>query len=321
MTMLTIFPPIHPYATYRLPVGQPHEIYVEECGNPLGIPVLYLHSGPGSGCGEDSRRWFDPDRYRIILFDQRGAGRSVPHAELLHNNTSKLLEDMETIRQKLGIERWLLFGSAWGATLALVYAQAYPQHVIAMIIGATLLGDREDREWLYGTHGANRIYPDHWVNFMAPIPKAQQHHAIYEYHEQLTSENEIVRTRAAEAWAEWEAYCAKLIPDSTYISSHITPHKAVALARLKCHYVINNYFLEPGQIMRNMQQIQDIPAIVVHGRYDMVCLMKNSWDLHKAWPRSELYIVPDSGHSATEPGMTNAYILATEKMATLLETT
>ncbi|HVV69718.1 MAG TPA: prolyl aminopeptidase [Gammaproteobacteria bacterium] len=316
--MLTIFPPITPYATWHLPVTPPHELYIEECGNPVGLPVLFLHGGPGLGFTEDSRSWFDPERYRIILFDQRGVGRSSPHAELLHNNTQALVEDIEAIRKKLGIKRWVIFGADWGATLGLVYAQTWPQHVMAMIVGAPLLGDKEDREWLYSAGGVGRIFPDYWEDFMAPIPKAQHHHAIYEYHELLTSENEIEATRAAEAWAEWGARCARLVFDSAYVAKQTTPYKAVALARLECHYVINNYFLEPGQILRNMLKIQDIPALLIHGRYDMISPLKNSWDLHKSWPRSELYIVPESGHSASEPGMTHAYILATEKLAALL---
>lgn len=313
--MHSYFPPIQPYATYRLPVQAPHEIYVEECGNPQGLPVLFLHGGPGSGCSEDSRRFFDPTLYRIVLFDQRGSGRSTPHAELSHNTTADLLADIEAIRSKLNIDRWVVFGGSWGSTLALVYAQAHPQHVLAMILRGIWLGSNADRDWLYTPEGAARFFPDYWEDFLAPLPADQRHNLMYEYYELLTSDDEVARMRAAETWTAWEAKCAKLNIDPSYVEAITAPHNALSVARLECHYFINNCFIEPNQILSHMDRLQHIPAIILHGRYDMVCLLDNAWKLHKAWPKSKLFIVPNSGHSATEPEMLNALILATEKIA------
>lgn len=313
--MQTYFPPIQPFAIHRLPVQPPHELYIEECGNPHGLPVLYLHGGPGAGCSEDSRRLFDPNRYRIIIFDQRGAGRSKPHADLIHNNTQALVHDIEAIREKLGIDRWVILGGSWGTTLGLVYAQTYPQHVIAMILRGIFLARNEDRDWLYGSNGAAKIYPDYWEDFIAPIPLEHRHHPLYEYFEILNGENEVARMGAAETWSQWEARCSKLTIDSTFISKKVEPHHALSFARIECHYMINNCFLEPDQILRNMAAIQHIPSIIIHGRYDMVCLMENAWLLHKAWPLSRLLIVPESGHSSSEPEILNAMILATQKIA------
>lgn len=309
------FPPLQPYATYRLPVQSPHELYVEECGNPHGLPVLFLHGGPGSGCSIDNRRFFDPNRYRIILFDQRGAGRSTPHAELQHNTTASLLTDIETIRIKLSIDRWVVFGGSWGSTLALVYAQAYPERVITMILRGIFLGRHEDRDWLYSDRGVARVFPDYWQDFIAPIPVGQRHNVLYEYYALLTGTDEVARMRAAESWSLWESRCAKLNLDPTYIKQASDPHFALSFARLECHYFINNCFLEPNQILRNMERILSIPAIILHGRYDMVCLVDNAWELHQAWPKSKLYIVANCGHSASEAEMLNALVLATNKVA------
>ncbi|MFT3741698.1 MAG: prolyl aminopeptidase [Gammaproteobacteria bacterium] len=313
--MLTYFPPIQPYATHKLPVQSPHEIYVEECGNPEGIPVLFLHGGPGTGCSEDNRRLFDPSQYRIILFDQRGAGRSTPYAELRNNNTAALLSDIEHIRKTLQIERWVLLGGSWGATLALLYAEMYPERVLSMVVGAAFLGRVEDRDWLYGNNGLKRVYPDYWQEFASHIPKDQKSHLLYEYHQLLTGSNEVVATGAAVAWAAFEAKCATLLLDETYVAQRSTPHKALAIARLECHYFINNCFLEPNQILRNLPRIADIPAFLIHGRNDMICPFESSWLLHQGWPASELYVVPGVGHSVTDPDLLNAYILATNQIA------
>lgn len=313
--MLTYFPPIQPYATYRLPVQSPHELYVEECGNPEGLPVLFIHGGPGSGCNENSRRLCDPRFYRIILFDQRGSGRSTPHAELQNNTTAALIADIEVIREKLNIERWVLLGGSWGSTLALVYAQAYPERVLSMILRSIWLGRKEDRDWFLTPHGAARIFPDYWEEFVSLLPAEQRHHPMYEYYSLLTSDDEVARLRAAETWTKWEASCAKLNIDPSYINEITRPHNALAVARLECHYFINNCFLEPNQILSHMDRLQNIPALILHGRYDMVCLLENAWQLHKAWAKSKLFIVPASGHSITEPEMLNAMILATGKVA------
>lgn len=315
--MFTYFPSIQPFATHHIEVQPPHEIYVEECGNPHGLPVLFVHGGPGSGCGPNSRCFFDPNDYHIILFDQRGAGRSTPHAELAHNTTLALIEDIETIRKKLNIERWVIFGSSWGATLALVYAQTFPERIIAMILSSIFLGRNKDREWLYGGNGANRIFPDYWEEFLAPLPEQHRHHPIYQYYELLTGEDEVARMNAAETWAKWEACCSTISPNPSYVKDRIQPHKALGFARIESHYLLNNCFLEPNQILRNMEQIQHIPSILVHGREDMVCPLESTWELHKNWPESNLYIVHNAGHSTTEPGILDALIRATHRVIEL----
>lgn len=313
--MLTYFPPLQPYQTQHLSVQSPHVLYVEECGNPNGIPVLFLHGGPGCGSGEDSRRLFDPNRYRIIIWDQRGCGRSMPNGELQYNHTTALLSDMEAIRQKLTIDRWLLFGHGWGATLALVYAQTYPQHVLGLMLGGLLLGRNQDRDWLYSEKGAGRVYPDHWQNFLTPVPKDQHHNALYEYYSLLTHENEFVHTPAALQWVAWEAHISKLIPEPLPVENRPAPHRALTLARLQCHYLINNYFLEPEQILRHMDRIKELPAILVHGRHDMVYPLENAWKLQQLWPAAELYTIPNAGHDYTESALLSAYVLATQKMS------
>jgi proline iminopeptidase len=306
--MHTYFPPIHPYKTHLFTVQSPHQIYVEECGNPQGLPILYLHGGPGSGCSEKSRRLFDPNRFRIILFDQRGSGRSLPHAELTENHTAALVTDIEFIRQQLSIERWAIFGSSWGATLGLVYAQSYPEQVIALLLASIFLARNKDTEWLYGGNGVNRIFPDYWQDFLAPLPKNHQHHPVYQYYEILTGEDEVAQMHTAKTWATWEARCAKINPDHAYIEERSQSHLALSFARLECYYFINNCFLEPNQILRNMHRIQHIPGILIHGRYDMVCPLSGAWELYQSWPASELDIIPASGHSTSEPGILDAVI-------------
>lgn len=313
--MTTNFPPIIPYNTFRLPVESPHELYVEECGNANGIPVLFLHGGPGNGASENSRRFFNPDLYRIILFDQRGAGRSTPYAEIEHNNTQALIADIEAIREKLGINRWVIFGSSWGALLGLVYTQTHPDHVNALILRSTFLNRNEDVEWLYGERGVKHVYPDYWQDFVAPIPEDHRHNPITWYHSMLNSENEIERMRAAEAWTLWDARCLTLVPNPDFTEYEAEPHTTLALARLGCHYLVHNCFLEQGQIMRNLDCITHIPAIFIHGRYDMLCPFDGAWHLHKAWPKSELYVAPAAGHHHSDPAMMEATIKATETVA------
>lgn len=313
--MLSYFPPIHPYATYQLPVEPPHQIYVEECGNPQGLPVLFLHGGPGGGCSENSRCLFNPNLYRIILFDQRGAGRSTPHGELAANYTQGLLADIETIRQRLNIKRWVIYGSSWGSLLGLVYAQAYPERVLTLILRAVFLNRSRDFAWVFGDRGHNQIFPDYWQEFLSPLPKNHHHNPLFYYYALLTGENEIARMQAAESWAKWEARCVSLLPDPAFIEQHTDPHEALRMARIECHYLVNNCFLEPDQVMNNSEKIQHIPSILIHGRYDMVCPLEGAWQLHQACPASELQIIPDAGHWSKEPGMLNAVIHATERVA------
>jgi proline iminopeptidase len=301
-------------------VQSPHELYIEESGEPDGIPVLFLHGGPGAGCNPRNRRYFDPEKYRIILFDQRGSGRSTPHAELENNSTSALLEDIELIRELLGVERWLLFGGSWGSTLSLLYAQKHPQRTLGLILRGVFLARRRDANWFY-QEGASRLFPDYWEDYVRPIAEQDRGDFVRAYYEILTGENELARMAAAKTWSSWEAHCATLRPSKDVVHQLGDPHMALALARLEAHYCINNFFIEEDQILQRADKLQGIPGIVVHGRYDMVCPVENAFSLHRLWPDSELNIVRDAGHAASEPSVTDALIRATEEMSKRLRAT
>ncbi len=316
--MLTLYPKVKPYNQFRLKVGAFHELYVEECGNPRGIPILILHGGPGSGCDPAMRRFFDTTHYRIILFDQRGSGRSTPHAELRENTTEHLINDMEVIRENLGIEQWLLFGGSWGSTLALAYTQAHPEQVLALILRGIFLCRKQDLEWFY-QWGAGRTFPDYWEDYVRPIPKDERGDMISAYYKQLTGPDELHRMGAAKAWSLWEARCATLRPNHDVVEHFLDPHVAMSLARIEAHYFVNNIFLDPDQLLKNATKLTGKPGIIVHGRYDMVCPLDNAFDLHSAWPESQLNIVRDAGHSAMEPGIIDALIRATRNMANRFE--
>jgi len=315
--MLTLFPEIKPYQTHRLAVDPPHELYLEESGNPDGIPVLFVHGGPGMGSQPRNRCFFDPERYRIVLFDQRGAGRSTPHAELAGNDTQALVADMERIREFLGIERWVLFGGSWGSTLSLVYAETFPSRVLAMVLRGIFLVRREDLVWFY-QHGASRVFPDHWQEYLEQIPEEEHDDLMGAYHRRLAGENEIARMAAAKAWSLWEANCATLRPNHEVVERYADPHTALATARIEAHYFVNDAFLVDGQILANAHRLADIPGYIVHGRYDMICPVDNAFALHAAWPAAELQIIRDAGHSATEPGITDALVRATQQLAVRL---
>ncbi len=319
--MHTLYPPIKPYREFMLSVESPHELYVEECGNPDGLPIFFVHGGPGSGCNEEQRRFFDPNVYRIILFDQRGCGQSKPHLELAENTTQTLVEDIEKLRHHLDIDRFILFGGSWGSTLSLVYAQTYPDRVLALILRGIFLNRNSDIQWLFGGAGANRIFPDHWEEFLAMIPEANRHNPILAYYEMMTGDDEVTRMAAAKAWATWEGNCSTLEPNKHVMDIMKNPHHALSLARIECHYFMHNCFLEPNQIIRNMPLIAEIPGIIVHGRYDIVCSLDNAWELHKNWPNSELHIIRDAGHSAYEPGIVDGLVKATRTITTRLQLT
>jgi len=311
--METLYPPIQPYAEHRLAVEPPHELYLEECGNPDGLPVLFVHGGPGAGCEPWHRQFFDPQKYRIILFDQRGAGRSTPHAELAANTTAHLVADMEAIRAYLGVDRWLLFGGSWGSTLSLVYAQAHPDRVLGLILRGIFLCRREEIQWFY-QEGASRIFPDYWEDFLRPIPGDERGDLLDAYHRRLTGDDELARMAAAKAWSLWEGRTATLRPRRSVIDHFADPHTALALARIEAHYFVHDAFLEPDQILRDAPRLADIPGILVQGRYDVICPPKSAWDLLRAWPRAELQIVPDAGHAASERGIVDALVRATRRM-------
>jgi len=309
--MTTLYPPIQPYAQHHLGVTPPHVLYVEECGNPEGVPVVFLHGGPGAGFEPYHRQFFDPARYRIILFDQRGAGRSTPHALLADNTTALLVADMEHIREYLRIDRWLVFGGSWGSTLALVYAETYPERALGLVVRGIFLCRPSEIHWFY-QDGASWVFPDHWEDFVAPIPLAEQDNLVASYHRRLTGTDPDEQKRCARAWSLWEGRTANLIPRPDVIDFFGRDHTALSLARIECHYFMHDSFLRPNQILADAHRLQGIPGTIVHGRYDLICPLRNAWDLHAAWPSSNLVVVPDAGHSATEPGILKALVDATD---------
>lgn len=313
--MYTLYPDIRPYAVHTVKVDVPHVLYVEECGNCDGIPIVFLHGGPGAGCEPFHRRFFDPDRYRIILVDQRGCGRSTPHAQLKGNTTQNLIEDLEVVRKYLKVDKWALFGGSWGATLGLVYAQAYPEQVAAMILRGVFLGRKQDIEWFYSRGGASRFFPDLWENFLKPLNEKEQGSLLESYYDKLTGPDELARMAAAKAWSGWEGRCATLRPSHTVIDHFLEPHTAMSLARIECHYFLNHAFLEPNQVLDNMHKIADIPGTIIHGRYDMICPLEQAFTLYEAWSNSELHIIRDAGHAASEPSIVDALIRATDDLA------
>lgn len=316
--MRHLYPDIKPYKTHQITVDVPHVLYVEESGNPKGIPVLFVHGGPGAGCEAYHRCFFDPNIYRIILFDQRGAGRSIPHAELEGNTTQALVADMEVIREQLDISRWVLFGGSWGSTLSLVYAETHLDRVMGLIVRGIFLCRKKEISWFY-QEGASRIFPDYWQDFIAPIPEGERDNLLKAYYQRLTGKNEIAQMHTAKAWSIWEGRTATLKENKNVIDHFGRAHTALSLARIESHYFINDSFLEEEQILNNANKLHNIPGVIVQGRYDLICPMESAWELHQAWPKAKLKIIADAGHSATEPGIVDALIIAAEDMAKLLK--
>jgi len=312
--MNSLYPDINPYKQHQLPVDDIHTLYIEESGNAQGIPVLFIHGGPGGGTNSNHRSFFDPEKYRIILFDQRGCGQSIPHAELAGNTTPELINDIEKIRQYLKIDQWLLFGGSWGSTLGLLYAQAHPDRIQGLILRGIFLCRDQDINWFY-QQGASAIFPDYWDEYRKVIPEQEQHNMLQAYYKRLTSDNEIARMSAAKAWSVWEGRCSTLDPNADVVDHFADPYVALAMARIEAHYFINKAFIEPDQIIRDAEKIRHIPTIIVHGRYDMVCPIEQAFALYHALPQAELHIVRDAGHSATEPGITDNLIKATKQFA------
>ncbi|MCQ4346371.1 prolyl aminopeptidase [Pseudomonas stutzeri] len=312
--MLTLYPEIKPYARHQLAVEYPHQLYVDESGSPEGLPVLFVHGGPGAGCDEASRRWFDPTLYRIVTFDQRGCGRSTPHASLDRNTTWDLVADMERIRERLGIDKWVLFGGSWGSTLSLAYAQAYPERVLGLILRGIFLCRPQEIQWFYQS-GASRLFPDYWEDYLAPIPHDERDDLVGAFYRRLTGSDQIAQMHAAKAWSVWEGRTATLRPNHQVVERFADPHRALSIARIECHYFVNDAFLEADQLLRDMPRIAHIPGVIVHGRYDVVCPLDNAWALHQAWPNSELLIIRDAGHAAAEAGITDALVRAASQMA------
>jgi proline iminopeptidase len=307
------YAPIEPYMTGRLEVGQGHTIYFEQCGNPAGKPVVIIHGGPGGGCNPTMRRFHDPSRYRIVLFDQRGCGRSEPHASLEHNTTWDLVADMEQLRKHLGIQRWQLFGGSWGSTLAIAYAETHPSRVIDMILRGIFLLRKAEIDWFY-QDGCNWIFPEAFAEFVKPIPVAERDDLVGAFHRRLTSEDRRTQIEAARAWSVWEGSTLSLFQDAERLKLFSTDSYAIAFARIECHYFMNHGFLDhDNQLIDNIGRIREIPCTIVHGRYDMVTPIKNAYDLCQAWPEADLRIVPDAGHAMTEKGTTAELIAATRR--------
>lgn len=298
--MTVLFPAIRPYKTYHWQVDAVHSLYVEESGNEHGLAVLYLHGGPGGGCAAFNRQYFDPNVFRIVLFDQRGCGRSRPHVDLRNNTTQHLIEDIEFIRNRLGIRQWMLFGGSWGSTLALLYAQAYPQHVLGMVLRGVFLARQRDIDWFFQS-GAGRFYPRQWQRFVSLVPAHRQNDIVgYYYRHLLTGADELKRMAAAKHWAAWEAHCATLVADESDMRNKLNSSSALALACLEAHYMVNRCFIGENQVLQNMHRLAGIPGIIVHGQYDMICPLEQALLLHQHWPGSELNVVPGVGHAATE---------------------
>jgi proline iminopeptidase len=312
--MRDFYPALEPYKTHRVTVTDIHNLYVEECGNPDGIPIVFLHGGPGGGCEAKNRRFFDPERYRIVLFDQRGAGRSTPHAELADNNTQALVGDIETVRETLAIDRWAVFGGSWGSTLALAYAEAHPGRVLDLTLRGIFLCRRPDLEWFYQS-GASHIFPDYFEDYLAPIPEAERGDMMQAYYRRLTDDDPAVRLAAAKAWSLWEGRCSTLRPSEDVVNFFSDPDVAIAIARIECHYFVNSIFLGPNQLVEEAGRLAEVPGTIVQGRYDVVCPADGAWALHRAWPGARFELVPDAGHSSSEPGIRTALLNATDALA------
>ena len=307
------YPPIEPFDSGYLAVGDGHEIYYEQCGNPRGKPALFVHGGPGAGGDVNARRFFDPSGYRIVVFDQRGSGRSRPHASLEANTTWHLVADMEVLRRTLGIERWLVFGGSWGSTLALAYAETHPTAVSELVLRGIFLLRRVELEWFY-QHGASLVFPEHWQAFLAPIPHEERHDLLAAYHRRLLSADASVRLEAARAWSIWEGATSSLWPNPTRAEQFGSPEFALALARIEAHYFANRgFFSDENQLLDGVAALRGISAVIVHGRYDMVCPIDTAWRLHGRWPEADLKVVIDAGHSAYEPGITAELVAATDR--------
>ena len=312
-----LFPKTKPYNSGYLQVSKLHTIHFEECGNPRGKPLVFLHGGPGGGIEPFYRRYFDPKKWRIVLHDQRGCGKSTPFSELRENTTWNLVADIEKLREHLGIDRWVVFGGSWGSTLSLAYAERHPNRCTALVLRGIFLLRRSELLWFY-QQGASEIFPDAWEHYLAPIPSRERGDMMKAYYKRLTSPDRRVRLKAARAWSIWEGSTSKLFFDRALVKKFGGGRFADAFARIEAHYFVNRGFMKPDdRLLRNVRTIRRIPGVIVQGRYDVVCPIRSAWDLHRAWPESKLVIVPNAGHSMTEPGIRSALIEETERFARL----
>ena len=312
--MREMYPETEPYQTHHIAVDATHTLYVEECGNPAGLPVIFLHGGPGAGLATYHRRFFDPARYRIVLFDQRGAGRSTPFADLTDNTTWHVVADIETIREQLGIARWVVFGGSWGSTLGLAYAQMHPERVLGLVLRGIFLCRPAEIRWFYEEGGVSWIQPEKWQRYAAAIPVEERGEMMEAYWRRLNSDDETVRLAAAQAWGAWEGGSITLEESPETEASFAAPEVALSLARIEAHYFRNKCWLEPDQLLRDVTKIRHIPATIVHGRYDIICPAKSACDLHAAWPEADFHIVL-AGHAASEPAIVDQLVQATDKLA------
>lgn len=309
----TFYPDLPPYRRGRLKVSDLHEIYFEECGNPHGKPAVVLHGGPGGGISPFLRQLHDPQDYRIVVFDQRGCGQSTPHAELRDNTTWHLVADMERLREHLGIDRWQVVGGSWGSTLALAYAETHPHRVTELIVRGIFTVRKSEIDWFY-QKGADALFPDMWEAYVAPIPESERHDLVGAYHRRLTGSDLAQQLACARAWSQWEGSTLSLLSDPKRVEEFGGDRFAIAFARIECHYFHNRGFFEcDGQLLDNAHRLRGIPGVIIQGRYDVVTPMQTAWDLHRAWPEADFIVIPDAGHTATEPGIRDALIAATDR--------
>ncbi len=312
---LKLFPPIEPHTTGTLRVSDIHEIYYEVSGALDGKPVVVCHGGPGGGSTPSMRRYFDPSKYKIVIFDQRGCGRSTPHAELRDNTTWALVDDMEKLRQHVGVDEWQVFGGSWGSTLALAYAETHPERVTELVLRGIFTLRRSELLWFY-QEGASWIYPDAWESYLEPIPEDERGDMIAAYYKRLTGNDKAEQLRAAKAWSLWEGGSVSLFPSEERLQSFSSDAFALAFARIECHYFQNGgVFERDDQIIANLDRVRHIPGVIVQGRYDVVTPMQTAWETHRAWPEADLQIIQDAGHAASEPGIIDALLRATNKFA------
>ncbi len=315
--MRELYPPIEPYKEGKLQVSDLHTIHFEESGNPNGKPIVLLHGGPGGGCPPFYRQYFHPEKWRLIMFDQRGCGKSTPHAELRENTTWDLVNDIEKLREHLGIEKWVVFGGSWGSTLSLAYSETHPERCKGIILRGIFMLRQKELQWFY-QEGTSYIFPDAWEEYLKPIPPEERGDMITAYYKRLTHSDPNIRMEAARAWSVWEGSTSRLLPDPNLMQKFGEDRFAEAFARIECHYFMNKGFFDPeDQLLLNVDRIRHIPGVIIHGRYDVVCPMISAWELHRAWPEAELIVIPDAGHSMSEAGILSALIEATDKFAEL----
>ncbi len=311
----SLYPPVIPFDSGYLKVDDIHTIYYEQSGNKDGVPVIFLHGGPGAGSSPKHRQFFDPAHYRIVIFDQRGSGRSAPAGELRNNTTELLIDDIETLRMKFGIAKWHVFGGSWGSTLALAYAVAHPNRVMSLTLRGIFLMMQREIDWFLS--GIRAVYPDAWREFMKPLPEDQRKDILGNYFKLLTHDNPAIRLKAAQHWAAFESYCCMLVPREQMVEDAKDPTHALPISRIEAHYFLYNKFHPENYLLRNVDKIRHIPAVIIQGRYDVICPMETAWELKEAWPEAQWVLVPDAGHSAFEPSITSALVAATDKFKRL----